>query len=631
MPDQSIPAPQTPTRDFSVPPGWSVEDAEGSTTLVGPEGDLRITFVELAFGANIQETALAAWRIIDPAFDSQVAREVAVPPQGGWEEMHQIIYQVPAKDTRMEVAIVRKLASRAFVNLVRGTTAGISRRGAQFAEAVSSWKPAGYREVSLKETAASPWTDEKSAKLKAFVLAAMKATQVPGVSIAIVQGGRIAFAEGMGTRAVGEDGPVTARTRFMIGSSTKPLTSLLMARLVDRQKAEWSTPVCDLLPGFRLADPEITGRLTLRHTVSASTGMPRQDSEMIFRYSGMTPESRIAEMKTMRPTTGFGETFQYSNLLVAAGGYAAARAYTADGDLQDAFERAIGALVFGPLAMNDTVLRQEDAVSGEAARPHALNFEGGVSTIPLSMEKFAYGVAPAGAAWSTAPDMARYLLLELGKGKMPDGERPIGEEALLERRKKGIKIGDKSWYGLGLIVSDESGLEVIHHGGNTLGFSADLFFLPERDLGVVVLTNLYAALGFLGAVRQKIFELAFGAEAKAEKTIAAAAQIDRDGVALLRQKVTTDPAAMTWVDDLAGKYHCPELGSATLTKREDGFRMEFEEWGSAVGGEIQPGGDRLLRLLSPPWRGAMKLLANMEAKTLSLDQGQQKYLFQRLE
>ena len=355
---------------FTVPEGWSVEHSGEVATLVGPEGDLRISFVEIEPGPSIQETALAAWKKLDPEFASKVAREVAAPPEGGWEELHQVLYQVASKEARMEIAIVRKLRGRAFVNLVRGTTAGLSRRGAQLGEAVGSWKPEGLRKQNLKDAAAAPWSAEHSRQVSEFVNSAMAAMQIPGVAIAVVQGGKMVWTEGFGTRDVDNPAPVTPRTRFMIGSSTKPLTTLLMAKLVEQKKLSWSTPVVELLPGFALGDAEVTAKLEIRHTASASTGMPRQDMEFIFRHTGITGEDRMAQMKTMRPTTGFGETFQYSNFLVAAGGFAAARAYSTEGSLEGAYEAAMRELVFRPFEMSDSVLRQEEAIaerSGNAA------------------------------------------------------------------------------------------------------------------------------------------------------------------------------------------------------------------------------------------------------------------------
>uniref|UniRef100_Q01SU2 Beta-lactamase n=1 Tax=Solibacter usitatus (strain Ellin6076) TaxID=234267 RepID=Q01SU2_SOLUE len=614
---------------FAIPEGWRLESSGEVSTLVGPEGDLRLDFVDLAPGGSVQQTALAAWKLVDPDFASTVTREVAAPPQDGWDEMHQVLYATPAQEARAELAIVRKLGGRAFVNLIRASTAGLSRRNAQLTEAIGSWKPEGFREVSLKDVAPVVWSEEKSARLKEFAISAMQTLQVPGAAMAIVQGGRVVYAEGLGVRDLGRGEPVTPRTRFMIGSSTKALTSLMMAKLVEQGKLSWSTPVVDLLPDFALADANVTRRLEIRHTVSASTGMPRQDLEFVFKYSGVTPEDRIAQMKTMRPTTGFGETFQYSNFLVAAGGYAAGRAHSAYGGLEKAFESAIGELVFRPLAMNNSCLRQEDAMKGEAALPHATNFEGGVSRIPLSIEMSVQSVAPAGAAWSTALDLARYLMLELGKGRTPGGERVVGEEFLLERRIKGIKIDQNNSYGLGLIVSDDSGLQVIHHGGNTFGFSSDMYFLPERDLGLVVLTNVYQASMFLAAMRQRVFELTFGAEPKAEKTVAAAVKMRQDGVADLRARVNSDAASMAWVDELAGQFECAELGPCEISRRGEGYGIEFSEWGGELGCEIEPGGGRLLRILSPPWRGGLKFVVNTDLRTLTLDGGQSKYVFQK--
>lgn len=612
-----------------LPDGWTTDESSTLPTIVGPEGDIRLTFVEVPPGENPSATALSAWQRLDPGFASTVRREFAVPPEGSWEETHQIIYDTPANEARMDLAVVRRLGGRTFVNLVRGSTAGLSRRGAQLTEAIGRWKPAEYMEENLHERRGVAWGEAQSQALREFIVPALETAAIPGAAVAIVQGGRVVYAAGFGTQRAGDDAAVTPSTRFMIGSTTKSLTTLLMARLVDEGKLTWSTRVIDLLPGFALGDPDTTARLELRHTASASTGMPRQDMEFLFKYSGVTPEDRMAEMRTMHPTTGFGETFQYSNFLVAAGGYAAARADTPDGPLEDAYERAMRELVLDPLGMTNTVLRQEDATTGEAASPHAADLDGTVIPIPLHFEQAVYSVAPAGGAWSTVLDLARYLLLELGKGEI-DGKRLISEASLVERRKRGVKVNDKTSYGLGLFISNDSGLEIVHHGGNTLGFSSDLFFLPGQDIGVVALTNAFAATLFLMALRRRVLEIAFGAESKADEAIAMAGRLRAEGVESTRKRMTVDPAGLEWVAALLGTYRCEELGGLTLSKRNGGYWAAFDEWESAVGGEVQAGGDRLLCLVSPPWRGALRLLVDADDGALVLDGGQKRYLFRRV-
>jgi CubicO group peptidase (beta-lactamase class C family) len=626
MEKSSTASPETENFRFSLPPGWTFDNDAPVPTMACPEGDLHVSFVELEAAGTVQATALAAWRKLDPAFDAFVLQEYPAASTEAWDKTYQVLFATPASESRFQVAIIRTLGSRAYVNLIRGTNAAASRRNAQMAEAIASWKPEGLKEISLTAEAQC-WSTEHSRQLKDFALSAMNSLNVPGASIAIVQDGHIVYAEGLGVRSLDRPEPVTVETRFMIGSVTKALTTFLMARLVDQKRLSWSMPVVDLLKGFALADPKITQRLQMRHTASASTGMPRQDYEFIFRYSGIAPEARIAEMKTMRPTTGFGETFQYSNLLVAAGGYAAARAYIPDGSLEDTFNKTMKELVFCPLGMNDTFLRQEDALRGDAAAPHATGFDGRAHNIPISMEMSVYSVAPAGAVWSTAPDLARYVLMELANGRLPGGEPLISEEALLEHRRPGIKIDDKNSYGLGLISSNESGLRVIHHGGNTLGFSADMYFLPDSGFGAVVLTNAYAAIEFLAAVRQKIRELVFGAEPRAEKIVETAKMAKGDFLTRLQTRVKADAESTAWIGEILGTYRSTELGGARISTNDHGYRIDFDEWSSKLAAEIQPGGDRLLRLISPPWSGAMKILVRDDE--LVLDAAQIKYVFKK--
>jgi hypothetical protein len=64
----------------------------------------------------------------------------------------------------------------------------LSRRSAQLTEAIGSWKPEGFREVSLKDSAPTAWNEEKSARLKEFIISAMETMQVPGAAIAIEPG-----------------------------------------------------------------------------------------------------------------------------------------------------------------------------------------------------------------------------------------------------------------------------------------------------------------------------------------------------------------------------------------------------------------------------------------------------------
>lgn len=146
---------------------------------------------------------------------------------------------------------------------------------------------------------------------------------MPGASVAVVAGGAIVYAKGFGVRALGTSDPVTADTLFLLGSLTKSMTTMMQATLIDAGAFAWDTPVTTALPGFALGDAQRTSELVMWHMSCACSGMPRQDLETLFEYGSVSPEQRVASMRAMKPTARLGESHQYSNLMVTAGGYAA--------------------------------------------------------------------------------------------------------------------------------------------------------------------------------------------------------------------------------------------------------------------------------------------------------------------
>jgi CubicO group peptidase (beta-lactamase class C family) len=612
---------------ITLPYGWSVSNAASALTLVGPERDLQIAFVAMADTSDTQAMVAAAWHLLDPLFDLPIAQQGETPATHGWDSCAQIVYCAPSAESRIAFAMVRTLGARAYVNLITGTLAGFARREAQIEELRDAWRPDGLVAVNLADRVAAGWGRSQSEELDAFIRDAMRKLQVPGLSIAIVQAGEVAYAEGFGVCSIASRQVVATDTRFMIGSTTKPLTTLMMARLIEQDYFSWSTPLTKILPDFTLADAEMTQQLQMRHTVAACTGMPRRDIDLMFKFNDVTAEQRLDEMSTMKPTTGFGEVFQYSNYLVAAGGYAAARSFAREGSLDSAYTKAMQQWVFDPLQMSNTTLHKTQKCANSAA-PHAIDFDGRTALIDPNMEKFADAVAPAGAIWSTALDMARYLRLELNGGFAPKGTALLATNALQQRWRGGIKIDRDTSYGLGLICADEQGLEVIGHGGGTSGFSSDMYFLPATEIGVVVLTNLRGAHVFLAAVRQKVIEILFAAKPISAPMIAAAMKAMQDATASVHSRVKTDPESLSWMNNLLARYQCAELGCVEITQREAGYWANFDGWGSNLGSEIQSDENRFVVLISPPWIG-LRLRVNTDHSELHLDGGQTKYVFRK--
>lgn len=610
-----------------LPAGWTEVEGAGAPMVRGPEGDIEVGFVMLPATASDHEVVCAAWRTLNRGHELEPSQDQDVPVTDGWERAHQFVYNVRGRDDAFALAWLRVAGDAAFVSLIVASKAGFDRRMAQVMQLVQSWRPDGLRAEDLSGREARPWGERESQVMAAFVRSGMDALKIPGLAMAIVQGGRLVECRGFGHSGGDAQEPVTGETRFMIGSSTKALTSLMMARLIGQGRFAWSTPVVELMPDFAFADVDMTRRLEMRHTVSASTGMPRSDLELAFQADGDDPERCLARLKQQRPTTGFGETFQYSNQLVALGGFAAAHAAAPDCGLAEAYRRVMHEQVFEPLDMNDTQLHEP---SSHRAWAHALDLQGEACALDMHMESFAAAVAPAGAIWSTARDMARYLQMELAGGRDAQDGRYIDGDRLRERYVPQIRIGRDSSYGLGLILSRKSGLQEIGHGGGTFGYSSEMWFLPDQQIGVVVLANLAHTHDFMAAMGQKMYELLFDATQKSNEWLALAVASREAAVRESGKRISTNAQAQEWMDDLTGTYVSDELGRAEIRRSGDRHRIKFAAWSSDLAVFEQADTEkRRLALISPPWRGNLRFRVDDAGHTLTCAVGQQTCAFRR--
>ena len=439
-----------------------------------------------------------------------------------------------------------------------------------------------------------PLTGERLAAFGAYVAAKLAEAAIPGAAVAVVQNGAVAFREGFGVRQLGRPAPVTADTLLRIGSVTKSFSSLLAAALVDAGRLDWGTPLVDLLPAFAVADADLTPRLTIRDAFCACTGIPRRDLEFILNAQALTPELVIDGMARLPLTAPFGETYQYSNQMVAAGGFAAA---VADGgsphDLGHAYAIALRERVLNPIGMPRTTLALSEVVNGnDYATPHAEDIAGVLHPLPLLADAlWLIPVAPAGALWSSAREMARYLQTELGRGLSPDGDRVVSAANLERTWQPGVlfpsapgappALAATVGYGLGWGVGAYGGQRLINHSGATLGFSSLATFLPDANLGLAILTNgSGTASRFNNAVQLRLLELVFDQPAAADDRFTAfLTAADQQRADLLAQLGQVDPAAAT---PFLGRYANADLGDLTLALREGKLLLTVGGFQSAL-------------------------------------------------
>jgi len=333
-----------------VPKGWFVKQTANRIVLEEPDHELVVTMVEI--GADTTVAAITkAWESLAKKPPAKVDQTETLKDVSGWDEVTETVWDTPAAEQKILAMNARRKDKRAFVFLIDAKKAAIGRRGAQLRQIIGGLKVEGVQDEDLSKNTVVTLEGERLKTFEAFIEATRVKTQVPGAAVAVVHDGKIVFEKGFGTKEVGKKDPVTPRTKFMIGSVTKSLSSLLIAKLVDEGKVKWETPVKELLPTFATGDASFTEKLSLWHTFCACTGMPRKDLDFIFEFAKVKPEDTLGWFKQTKPTTGFGETFQYSNQMTAVGGFIAARIAEPGKPLGVAYETAMKNRLFGPMGM----------------------------------------------------------------------------------------------------------------------------------------------------------------------------------------------------------------------------------------------------------------------------------------
>jgi CubicO group peptidase (beta-lactamase class C family) len=556
---------EDPEGRFSVviPKNWHTSPAQGYSVLTDPDGAIKVYVLSIESN-NAEQGIKAAWAIVDPAFALQPAK-VETPPQEGVEQMVKITYQTD--DPQRAVSATGQLVQgRVYAILTDSAAEAIARRQSQLTIIQTGYDIKAVKKVDLTGVAPKPFDAQIQAELEAYITEAMLRADIPGAAVAIVQNGRIVYEKGFGVREPGKPDPVTPETRMMIGSTGKTMTTMMMATVVDDGKMTWDTPAQQIYPNFAVADPQLSRQITMRNLVCACTGVPRRDLDILFNAGHLNAEGVVASLRTFEFFTPIGEAFQYSNQMVATGGYLAAHAAgSGTGDLYTDYLAQMQQRVFDPIGMDQTTFSFDVVqASGNYALPYSANLYGEYAPLPLTSEQVQKPFAPAGVSWSTAHDMARYLITELNRGVSPDGIRVVSLANLEETWQPQVPITAQASYGLGWVVEQYKGLRLIDHGGNTQGFTADLAFLPESNLGIVVLVNAAHSNNFNEAVRFRLLELAFG-----QPKVHDAQFVYRPKQTSLETAPPLAELDAAGVAPYLGAYHNEALGDITL-RLEDG-------------------------------------------------------------
>ncbi len=356
------------------------------------------------------------------------------------------------------------------------------RRGAAVILAVLLTVCAGSSVEPARQDPVPPLLAERdagavAASLRAFVPSLMAEARIPGLQVALVRDGRVAWLGSFGVRNTGTGVPVTDDTIFEAASLTKPFFAYYVMKLAGQKVLSLDRPLAEYLPpektaailGHALDEPGFRRdwfeKVTARHVLSHSSGFPHGESGKPFPLA-------------FEP----GTTWKYS-----ADGY-----FYLQRVVEHLKGGALDALmqkeVLEPLGMTRSAMVWKPGFEPVMASGH------GLLGRPEATRRRTQ--AHAGASlYTTAGDYARFLCAVLnGEGLAP--------ETLQEMIAPRIDMGTAKGLGWSLgfgTQSDANGLALWQWGDYGI-FRNYAIAYPGRKTGVVYLANSFYGLGVASAL-----------------------------------------------------------------------------------------------------------------------------------
>ena len=367
----------------------------------------------------------------------------------------------------------------------------------------------------------------------------------PGAAVAIVRGGKTAYAQGYGLANIENNIPFTPETVSDIGSVAKQITAFAIIRLAQEGKLALDDDIRKYLPEvpdfgrpIRIVDL-IHHTSGLREIYGAWAIAGGRSGDGILQEDALYLAQRSKELnfppntRHMYCNTGY---MLLADIISRVSGMP--------------FETWMRTHIFQPLGMDHTFIMDE---RGEVFPGAATSYE----TSPKNGFRQIFDnstVQGAGGIYTTIPDLVKWL--NNYRDPKIGGQKAV--EQMLERGV--LNNGDTLAYAFGLTVGQYRGLRLIRHTGSSAGYRAVFTWLPDQDLGIVVKSNF---AGFAGSdLSNRMIDLLLGPVLGPAP--AATGEEDEDG---LFSFVDTSPE---YLNAYTGKYYCPELETVYEIRMENG-------------------------------------------------------------
>ncbi len=319
--------------------------------------------------------------------------------------------------------------------------------------------------------------------------------RVPGLSLAVSDRGRVVFTQGYGFADVENSVPASADTVYRIASISKSVTATAAMKLVESGKLDLDTPIQKYCPDFPRKPWPITSRELLSHQSGIRDYRNEEESINTRHYTSI--KQALTQFAGDPLEFEPGTRMQYSSY-----GYIVLGCVI-EGASGTSYDRYMQQAIFEPAQMAATRLDDVFAIIPHRAHGYRVSPHGELQNaifVDVSNKP------PGSGINSSARDMAAFVSA-LYSAKLVS--KPILDQMLTPAK---TRDGKPTIYGLGYFrggpIGEYHGLQEAGHGGDQQGVSSVLYLLPEKQFGVVVLSNLegQSSLDFIGLAR-KVYDI----------------------------------------------------------------------------------------------------------------------------
>jgi CubicO group peptidase (beta-lactamase class C family) len=419
-------------------------------------------------------------------------------------------------------------------------------------------------------------------EIDTYLEKSIKDWEVPGISVGIVKDGKVILAKGYGLKDVNGSAKVDENTLFAIASNTKAFISSSLAILVAEGKVTWDDPVRKYIPEFEMYNNYVSNNTTIADLLSHRAGLGTFSGDMMWYKSNLEVNDLIGKIKYLEPAYPFRAGYGYSNLMFITAGEVIKRI---TGQEWNEYAKA---QFFDPLQMDRTITSTNDLKTlGNYAMPHK-PFEGETKSIPwVNWDN----MGAAGGIISSATDMSQWMMMQLNNGvnqndtiidsKQQNIAWTLHNSRVLSQKSKDRVPGRHfNGYGLGWVLGDYYGRQMVSHSGGYDGMYSRVMMLPDEKLGVVILTNsmkgntyplcMYIMNQFIKEDLRDWSDDFLNQKSSGTNSV----QSRIDELKSARIKKSKPSVKLT---AYAGKYYSGVHGNVMITQEGDNLKLTFED------------------------------------------------------